>query len=470
MRIIIEGGREICFEPAPPRKGTVVSIKQLFFNTPARRKFLKSETAETRRIAAVFSKYSVCRYKSAMKLVSDNKEIINYPSDNNLYDRLTRLWGNKVGHHLLEVTRKTENGLNISGFVTRPEISRGNRNQIHLIVNGRPIYDVSLMHAIRSGYGNTLDSGFFPMAALFIDIEKSAVDVNVHPAKTEVRFADEKYLYSQIKKLVEEAVQVPALFSVGSSIRDKKERFILPKISESNRNHDKTSWQKSETIIRANHTNNIHTKEHHDFDKFDDEIPPEAEQELAIGGQKFWQLYDTFIMGFRDGKIWMIDQHTAHERVLYEAALNNLCERPGSSQRLLFDLTLELNPEEMAVFEKHTNLIRRLGFEIEPFGDKAVIINGVPSYFESSSIEDIFRNLLDGFTDSLSTGEDPVMALASSVACHAAIKSGESLSQEQMDGLFSRLFECQEPYQCPHGRPTVVTISRTDLEKIFKRR
>jgi len=470
MRIIFEGGKETIFEPAPPRKGTVITVRQLFFNTPARRKFLKSETAETRKLVAVFCKYAVSRYRNAMKLVSDNKEIINYPADEKLIDRLQRLWGNKVSNHLIEISKSTENGLIISGFVTRPEISRGNRNQIHLIVNGRPVYDVSLMHAVRSGYGNTLDSGFFPMAAIFIDIDKSAVDVNVHPAKTEVRFADEKYLYSQIKKLVEQAVQVPALFSVHSPGRSGKDYHNMPKITAANASVHRPIWHKPETVIKSSHNNNISATDKKTDDTFEEQIPPEAEQELNIGGKRFWQLYNTFIMGFRDGKIWMIDQHTAHERILYEAALNNLYERPGTSQRLLFDLTIELDPEDMAVFEKHVKLIERLGFEIEPFGEKAVIIRGVPGYFESSSIEEIFRNLLNGFSDNLSTDEDPIMALASSVACHASVKAGDTLSQEQMQGLFNRLFECQEPYQCPHGRPTVVTISRDDLDKIFKRR
>ena len=166
----------------------------------------------------------------------------------------------------------------------------------------------------------------------------------------------------------------------------------------------------------------------------------------------------------------MIDQHTAHERVLYEAALNNLYERPGSSQRLLFDLTIELDPQDIAVFEKYKDLLDRLGFEIELFGNRGIIVRGVPAYFERSSIEKVFRDLLSGFIESLNTGEDPMMAMAASLACHAAIRAGESLSQEQMQGLFTRLFECQEPFKCPHGRPTVVTISREDLEKIFKRR
>ena len=469
-KLIIEGGKEVLFEPAPPRKGTSMSIKQLFYNTPARRKFLKSETSETRKVVAAFCKYAVSRYKNAMKLTSNDKEILNFPADDQLVARLQRLWGNKVSSRLIEVSETPYEGLSLHGFITRPEISRGNRNQIFLIVNGRPVYDVSLMHAIRSGYGNTLDSGFFPLAAVFIDIEKSMVDVNVHPAKTEVRFANEKYLYSQIRKLIEAAVQVPALFSVHSAMNDKIDftrtiRKVTPEttISDSVRHNP-------EIIIRTNHNNNGSVIDQKAGDEYTEEISAEVEQELDIGGKKFWQLYNTFIMGFRDGKIWMIDQHTAHERILYEAALNNLCERPGTSQRLLFDLTVELDPQDMTTFEKHVSLFERLGFEVEPFGNKAVIIRGVPAYFESSSIEVIFRNLLNGFSDSLSTGEDPIMALASSVACHAAIKAGETLSQEQMQGLFNRLFECQEPYQCPHGRPTVVTISREDLDKIFKRR
>jgi DNA mismatch repair protein MutL len=469
MKIIIEGGKEIVFEAAPLRKGTTVTVRQLFFNTPARRKFLKAESSETRKVIAIFSKYAVCGYKYCFKLNVDGKEIINYPGDIDLSDRLERLWGNNVSPKLIEIDSKSKPGLHIHGYICRPEISRGNRNQIYLIVNGRPIYDVSLMHAIKAGYGHTLESGSFPMAAIFIDMAPETVDVNVHPAKTEVRFADDRYLYSQVKKLVEAAIQTPALFAIAStSINNQHPGQLVRKMIKESEIKPESPRLKQEVSIKNHYhppSGDVIARKQEQ-----EEMPAEAAIEMKLGGNRFWQIYDTFIMGFRDGKVWMIDQHTAHERVLFEAALNNLCERPGISQRLLFDLTIELEPSDMAVVEKHFDLFRRLGFEIESFGSRAVIIRGVPAYFQSSAIEQIFHNLLDGFVDSLSTGEDSVTALAGSLACHAAIKAGERLSQEQMEGLFGQLFNCEDPYHCPHGRPTVATISRDDLDKLFKRK
>jgi DNA mismatch repair protein MutL len=356
-------------------------------------------------------------------------------------------------------------------------VNRGNRNQMHIMVNGRPIYDQSLLHALRSGYGNTLDSGYFPLAVLFIEIDGRAVDVNVHPAKTEVRFANERFLYGQIRKLVEAAVQLPALFSVAStSDNNGQSKSVFDK--ESARQSHKTRTQHQQHPAQTNGNSMRIRNGVNGFpkpsiaknaEKFE-EVFSETEHRLDIGGEHFWQLYNSYVMGMREGKIWMIDQHAAHERVLYEAAMNNLYERHGTSQRLLFDINIELTPPEMNAFNDHQKLFERIGFEIEPFGTSAVIIRGIPAYFERPSVEKIFRDLLSEFSDNLSTGEDPRMALASSVACHAAIKSGENLSQEQMQGLFTKLFRCQEPYRCPHGRPTVVTISREDLEKIFKRR
>ncbi len=468
-RIVIEGGNETVFETAQPYPGTVVTVKQLFYNVPARRKFLKSDSSEVRKVVAVFSKYAVSGYKIKMKLNSNEKEVVNFPADDNLIDRLEKLWGARVGSKLIEIDSKPTDGLHIHGFTSRPEINRGNRNQIYIVVNGRPVYDVTLMHAVRSGYGNALDSGFFPLAAIFIDIEPSAVDVNVHPAKTEVRFADERFLYSQIKRIVEAAIKVPVLFTVQSSSKPETNFKTMVKKVPQHIESIKTFDRRPTMVVKDNH----HGSSLKDVGKVEniyEEVPAGVEEELDLGGERFWQLYNTFIMGFRDGKIWMIDQHTAHERVLYEAAMNSLYERPGTSQRLLFELTVELELQDMEIFEKHIDLFRRLGFELEPFGQKAIIIRGVPGYFESSGIEKIFRDLLDGFADSLSTGEAPMMALASSVACHAAIKSGEILTQEQMKGLFNRLFECEDPYRCPHGRPTVATLSREDLDKIFKRR
>ncbi len=475
-RIVMEGGAETVFEPSPPRPGTSIAVKQLFYNTPARRKFMKSETSENRKVTALYTKYAVCCPHIGMKLKSDGKETVNFPKDNNLIDRLQRIWGNSVGSRLIEIEDNPAENIKIFGYITHPSVNRGNRNQMHLIVNGRPIYDMSLLHALRSGYGNTLDSGYFPLAALFIEMDGQAVDVNVHPAKTEVRFANERFLYGQIRKLVETAVQLPALFSVASSQRngnysksifDKDTSQVTPHIPQPG---DDTPQVNGDHMKIRNGVNGYSRPEYtRNADKFD-EVRHETEQQLAIGGEHFWQLYNSYVMGMREGKIWMIDQHAAHERVLYEEAMNNLYERQGTSQRLLFDINIELSPPEMNAFNDHQALFNRIGFEIEPFGNTAVIIRGVPAYFEKPSIEKMFRDLLSEFSDNLSTGEDPIMALASSVACHAAIKAGENLSQEQMQGLFIKLFRCQEPYRCPHGRPTVVTISREDLEKIFKRR
>jgi DNA mismatch repair protein MutL len=294
--------------------------------------------------------------------------------------------------------------------------------------------------------------------------------VNVHPAKTEVRFADERYLYSQIKKLVEAAIQVPALFTIAPVAAGSPSfKGFVKSTPETTQSLNNLKTVPPEIMIK----NHYHASAPNISESKTDEndgISAEAAMELRLGGERFWQLYNTFIMGFRDGKIWMIDQHTAHERILYEAALNNLCERPGTSQRLLFDLSFELEPQDIAVIDKYVDLFKKIGFEIEQFGNRAVIIRGVPAYFQSSAIEKIFRNLLGGFLDSLSTGEDPTMALAATLACHAAVKAGETLSQEQMQGLFKQLFECEEPYRCPHGRPTVASISRDDLDKLFKRR
>jgi len=467
-RIIMEGGKEKLFEIAAPRIGTSVTVRKLFFNTPARRKFLKGEVAEMRKITAIISKYAVCSYKTSIKLISGDRELIDYSGDSELSDRLERLWGEKIGPKLIQIDSRPSPDLHIWGYICRPEISRGNRNQIYLMVNSRPISDISLVHALRSGYGNTLESGFFPLAAIFIEIRPQSVDVNVHPAKTEVRFTDERFIYSHLKKVVESAIQLPALFSIQADIAAGGKPGLQNRFNQSLTGSADGPLQTGVQI--KNHEHVHYLKQPNAREEDPSYLAVESTFELGRGGERFWQLYNTFVMGFHDGQVWMLDQHTAHERILFETALNDLYERHGASQRLLFDMTIDLEPEAMAVFESHRDMFTRLGFEIDPFGGKSLIIRGVPAYFESSSIEAVFRNLLNGFIDGLSTGEDPNMALAASLACHAAIKSGDTMSQEQMQALFTRLFECEDPYHCPHGRPTIVTISREDLDKLFKRR
>jgi DNA mismatch repair protein MutL len=456
-RIRFEGGRQMHFGPGPPRKGCSISVRNLFYNVPARRKFLKSESSEKRRIAEVARRYIIARHDVGFKIIYGAKGSRTFPAATILSNRLEGVWGNKIIADSVCVDDDAVGPLKIHGFISLPTTTRGNRSEVFFFVNKRPVMERAMFGAVAAAYENSIARGQYPYVALFLDIDPNFVDINVHPAKIEVRFSDEGFIFGAMKNAMKKALHLPAGISMrapslartnapvsfdqaGDGLFEQVGRGVSGLSSGDNR----------QSVLEPTHT-------------------VEAEWEM-LGENRFMQMLDTYIIVGRGEELVILDQHTAHERILFERTLESFEKNPAPSQKLLFETRVKLNPEETVLAGEISGLLARAGFEIREFAPDEVIVSGLPRELAGVSPDKALKDVLSIFASRKKGGEGTKRALAAGVACRAAIKAGQRLSGDQMRALYSDLRKCREPFRCPHGRPTLAVLRRDDFEKIFGRK
>ena len=558
-RIKIEGGVIKDKREAGAPIGTSVIVREIFYNIPARRKFLKSILTETRHIIDLLTKFAIAYPEISFKLISDGRELFDFkglphpltpplhkcgegdkggevqpfraipqgepPSQQvdatpNYRERIRDIFGKDQTEKMVEIktgteteTEKEHRKINISGFLGKSEIARSNRAELYLFVNRRPIVSRSLYHAVQSGYGELLPKGKFPFAIIFIEIDPGLVDVNVHPTKSEVRFSDEKgvhdLVYTKIKECLTSPQVIPALQTAETDKAESqavkawlREKEVEPSVTETGTGTETETGTEKERIQESffggelvKHEYEPPKRESVKREEIESkgslQVEPSktnsspavgrvrwldsahhkmtAEKRTEVGGVNLWQLADTYILSQVKGNLMVLDQHAAHERILYEEAMKNLTQKPASSQQILFPTVLELSPKEFQTFEANKELIQKLGFEIKSFGGRSILVTAVPLVVKNKSGELFLKEILAELEEEEKVEKNKLKAVAKSFACHAAVKSGDRLSQEEMSSLAHQLFATEEPYSCPHGRPTVVKISLDELNKKFGR-
>jgi len=461
--IKFEGGKQVFFGPAPPKKGTAITVRNLFYNVPARRKFLKSEISEKKKISEVIRRYLIAHPEIGFKIYHDGRSVSALPATNNLRERLEAVWGDSVVGNLVELKEQSGGPISIRGFVSKPEITRSSRSEIFFFVNNRPVLEKSFFGAISVSYGATLPPKRHPYAAVFLEIEPGFIDINVHPAKTEVRFADDGYIFRTLKKALDKALALPLGFSI-------------PSMAE--REQGQSKYYRPPTIPFEEARKEVFDSD--TFRKNPSQAAPLSVQSRApiaspqidfgAAADSFLQIFDTYILTRRGNEMLIIDQHTAHERILFEKNLNSFDSQGIPSQKLLFEERARLSPEDQSSMESAGGLLAKVGFEVRPFGGDEFIISGVPLDMSNIAPSDALKETLAVLGNNLREGQEIGRALAAAVACKAAVKAGHRLSETQMRSLISELYRCKEPYRCPHGRPTIVIMNRDDLEKIFRRK
>jgi DNA mismatch repair protein MutL len=403
----------------------------------------------------------------------------------------------------------------VNGFLGKPEIAKSNRAELYLFVNRRPITSRSLYHAVQIGYGELLPKGKFPFAIVFIEIDPELVDVNVHPTKSEVRFSDERGMHDLVYSKIKECLTSPEVMPIIEPLEKgviPSEPFVHKKIKPDFGQSRMTVPPKAESsTVTGTGTEGERTQKslfREDLEKGEpeatkgeqskreeldltgslqvestktDSSPFEVRmtteeklrqtEEKKSGVERFnlWQLADTYILSQAKGNLMVLDQHAAHERILYEEAMRNLTQRPASSQQILFPTVMELSPKEFQVLEEHKELIKKLGFDLKHFGGRSVLVTAVPSLVKNKSGELFLKEILTQLEEEEKVEKDRVKAVAKSFACHGSVKAGERLTEGEMSALVHQLFATEEPYSCPHGRPTVVKISIDELNKKFGR-
>ena len=457
-RVTVDGGGRIAnVEDFPRQRGTTVEVRNLFFNAPARAKFLKSVSAETRAISEAVTTLALANPRVSFTLTSDDRTLLDAPTVGDAAARIAQVWPGPEASSLISASGE-DAGLVVRGLVQRPDAAQPGLRRAHLFVNGRPFRAPALLRAADRGYRTTIPHGVRPWVFLYLRVPDGDVDVNVHPAKAEVRFREG----GRVEAVVEEAVRV-ALEGEASSASFDTQLSPPSMVRETGDKPEGLAPAETQMALFASRSE----------PSGEGEAPEPVELPEPRGGRtRLWQVLNTYILAeTRDG-IVIVDQHSAHERVLFERLMNAFAAGGQEGQRLLFPLTIRLTPAEYAQVEDLSSLLARAGFEAEGFGGDTVIVHAVPNPHPYFDAERAFREMIAELTNGselVRSARNQHERIAMTFACKGAIKAGQRLSEREMEELFDQLFATQLPHHDVHGRPTIVRLPASELERKFGR-
>jgi DNA mismatch repair protein MutL len=533
----IAGGSILRVEDAGLPVGTTITIRDLFFNTPARRKFLKSEQTELSHVAALVTHYALVHPTKHFELHSATQALLIAPAVANAADRLFQIFGKDTSNYMLPIAAEmdfTRAGLpepppwkrdedytppdpgylRLTGFVSKPELQKLNRNSIYVFVNERLIRDKLILHALNEAYRNILPPTSFPVVLLFLEMPPQEVDVNVHPAKTEVRFRQPSFVHDFVRDTIRTALmqaRPAASFATAltSGPRGVSSSLLLD-VSPLPGGDDvipqpvfePTTFPQSEPYNAADtetfHAPQIKSPTFHlaapivppspgrfafsghsipiGYEQIDpatyEAAPQQADTLTALSTLKpLGQLRDSFILATNEEGLWIIDQHVAHERILFEKVLRERDTEQIQRQRLLMPLLIDLLPAQMITFAEIAEELDRNGFEAEPFGPRTLAVKAAPVGLEGIELERMLEEVLaiPDRNQQSENAEARRRRIAASMACHAAIKINQPLDPEKIDWLLTELSKTEHPTACPHGRPIALRYSHKDIQRAFQR-
>jgi DNA mismatch repair protein MutL len=545
-RLEFAGGKLVSVKPAGLPAGTTISVADLFYCVPARRKFLKSDTTELGHIASLVTHYALANPDKHFVLTTPTQEIINCPPAEKLADRIYQLFGRQSMEELVEIRPTSvpfraaitepelEAGeesatLTIRGFTSRPDVQRPNRNGIYIFVNRRLVRDRLILHAIHEAYRNILPPTVFPATLLFLEMPYDEVDVNVHPAKIEVRFRRSQFVHDFARDSIRQALMsvrpIPSFAAAASAAPHSPitaTATAFGNSSEASAAFGVTATGVPRAIIPAMEEIGVGSGVGSDggFDLTSDALRPveqrfafpaglepaiepgmasaaaAAAQALAASNwagnlaapsssapatlprpdqiadlKPLGQVSSSFIVAVNGEGLWLVDQHVAHERVLFEQHLDARRAGKVEAQRMLMPMVIELSPRQIVIYEKIAEELNANGFEVEPMGPRSVAIQAMPAGVDAPDAEKLLTEILDGIErENAAISIDTLQAkIAASTACHAAIKVNMPLDQTKMEWLLGALAKTDCPMSCPHGRPVVLRYSVKEIERAFHR-
>jgi DNA mismatch repair protein MutL len=457
------GGELVADAPCARAQGTEILVENLFFNLPARRKFLSSGSSEMRRVQGLIQSYALAYPEVSFSLVHDGSRLVNYPAATR-EERVAAVFG----HALMPALRRIDMALGdirLSGYASLPATTRGNRYLQFFFVNGRIVKNRLLTHAVHLAYRSLIPQNRFPIFVLFIEIPPRDIDVNIHPAKAEIRFRNEREMHQTVTSAVSDALKVGA-----DSFRAKVEsvyRSIFPGSKQSgiavageNIVHERPQTAEEPPTPLESQTGWLFREAPMSLLASEGAGPA-----ASAAGNLYWQLHNSFILIQIRGGLVIIDQHAAHERILFNLARRALDGAQSPVQSLLFPATLELSPDEYNRFEELADTLPALGFEVEPFGSRTVIVRGIPAGVRNWEDGKLLQEMLGD----RETGRTDRESFLMTFACRAAVKAGTRLTAAEMESLTDQLFATEHPFTCPHGRPTLLRVDTAELERRFQR-
>ena len=516
VRYIIEGGQEKALEEIGAPNGTTMLVRNLFYNTPARGKFLKTAMTEAGYVSSYMEQLALSHQNISFKYMVNGQTRLHTSGNANLKDVIYGIYGRDITRELVPVSIE-RSGISISGFIGKPVIARGNRNFENYYINGRYVKSKLLMKAIEEAYKPFMMQHKYPFVCLHYTIDGEAIDVNVHPTKMEVRFQNQGAVYNATYDMIQEAlsgrelipqvelekpqekpvrqkVSAPEPFETGfkqqtarqpqvapSYLKEEAAAYVpeIPKAPEMPQSSkqvgirpavhvqvQETQQEKPQEEIKKT-AEPVVVQQPKQMELFDDKLlSKEARARHRIIGQ----LFDTYWLVEYENKFYIIDQHAAHEKVLYEKFRKEFSNREIVSQMVSPPQVISLNLQEDMLMKAHMEVFQELGFEISEFGGREYSIHGVPADLYGCSVQDFFVEVLDGLEHENPRQASELLAgKIATAACKAAVKGNNRLSYEEADQLIEQLLGLDNPYHCPHGRPTIVSMTKYELEKKFKR-
>ena len=479
----IDGGVETASEKTGAPNGTSVTVRQLFYNVPVRRRFLKTPVSEAVRVHETVMNQAMSHPDISFSFVTNGQVKLHTSGSGDVLETATRVYGMEFGREMLPVSAKSK-GLSVSGYIGSPALSRGNRKFETFFVNGRSVSSDTAQKALEEAYRGYTMQHRFPVCVLYLQIAPDAVDMNIHPAKSRVRLADRisvyQLVYNACLQTLKTGGRVPevTMEEPAENVEKNTER----------KENDKLNYfmnQMRERVMAYHHeeapamtvrpdTEAVERikREQRESDgqislfQHDARIDQSRRRYHLIG-----QLFDTYWLVESDETLYIVDQHAAHEKVLYEQTMASLRNKEYTTQMVSPSIIMNVTEREEQVLKERLTDLERIGYEIEPFGDHSWAVTGVPANMFSIAQETLLRELIDDLSEDLraKAAPDIILEYIASASCKAAIKGNTAMNAEQMNELLVRLFALDNPFHCPHGRPTMIAMTHRDLDKKFKR-
>jgi DNA mismatch repair protein MutL len=517
----IEGGVEKEYEEVGAPNGTSFLVHQIFYNTPARRKFLKTPMTEASHIGELLNRLALSHPEISFQFINNGQSKLHTSGNGKLKDVIYHIYGRDIANNLLEVSFE-RNGIAISGYLGAPSISRGNRNYENYFINGRYVKNNTIYKAIEDGYKDFSMQHRYPFVVLQMQIDSNKIDVNVHPTKMELRFSNQQEIYNIVYEAicttlyqketvpVAELAEPPSVTDATKAVRTytaagatKAEHThtaenttrettpvsVLPKMTneppkEETKNKEVQDVdyfiERMKQRVTSYHAENTETspvyqpkvlagqiaEEQISLFKEDTFLKSELPAYTLIG-----QLFETYWLVQVAEQLYIIDQHAAHERVLYEKTLHSMKTREYTTQYIEPPIVLDLSMQEASLFTEHMEVFKRIGFEIEEFGGDSYMVRGIPDNLFHIAKTKLLMEMIDELQEGLqgATTTKLIDEKIASMSCKAAVKGNAKLSAREMDNLLLELLKLENPYHCPHGRPVIISMSKRELEKKFKR-
>mgnify|MGYP000043498913 FL=1 len=528
-RYVIEGGNEISLEEVGAPDGTTFIVRNLFYNTPVRRKFLKTAATEAGYVNALIEHLSLSHPDISFRFINNNQNKLHTSGNMNLKDIIYGVYGRDITSNLMEISGKTQD-VEITGFIGKPVICRGNRGYENYYINGRYIKSSIITKAIEEAYKGYIMPHNYPFTAIHFKINPSIMDVNVHPTKMELRFSKNEFVYRFVLETVKECLanrELAARVKLPDPVKQQQftkspENIKQTEKSYVQENTDSKPYQaprieppresfynSTESSVKQKTVNENQTtgfiKNITDYTKmpptrlpepfeikrsdemikedkkiYEAEKKQEAEQlsmfdtplmsvKAKADYRIIGQLFETYWLIEYEDKFYMMDQHAAHEKILYERFMNHLKVKDMDTQMIMPPVIIELNMQQEDAYKRNKQAFSRLGFEIEEFGGNAYKVNGLPAGLPNINLKQMLIDMIDGLTDDNSTDLDIITERVATMSCKAAVKGNNKLSFEEAKELIEELMQAENPYNCPHGRPTLIVMSKYEVERKFKR-